>query len=160
MAFDAEALWVIFNADELWRRGIWRRLNFAWQLTQGLLTHFSFCMAFDALFVCGIWRTFCAWHLTQINFTCQLTQIYVHGNWRRIFFFQNFFWIFFFYKIFFQIFFWFYFSNFLFKFFLNFFFFLATVKLSNSLLCKYIFCLKSFWKLTFFQHFLGCYKSE
>ena len=71
-------------------------------------------MAFDAVhFLHGTWRTFCAWHLTQftfcmaidadcnrchltqINFTCQLTQNYVHGNWRRIFFFNLLFSIFF-----------------------------------------------------------------
>ena len=101
--------------------------------------------AFDAFqLLHGIWCTFCAWHLTQINFTCQSTQIYVLGNWRRIFFFQHFFWIFFlnfFQKLFFL-------KKFLFKFFLNFFFFLATVKLSDSLLCKYILSLKSFRKLT------------
>ena len=127
-------------------------------------------MSFDALFVHGIWRTFCAWHLTQIEIVVIRRRWILHVNWRRIYFFHNFSWIFSF-KLFFHFFFkncfWkfilkifleFFFKTFFFKFFFNFFFFLATVKLSNSLLCKYILCLTSFWKLTLFQHFLGCSK--
>ena len=146
MAIDAGA----FDAFQL-LHGIWRTFC-AWHLTQIEIDGIwrTFCVwHLTQIEIDVIWRTFFAWHLTQINFTCQLTQIYVHGNWRRIFFFQNFFKFFFwrFFSNFFQIFF----SNFLFKFFFNFFFFLATVKLSNSLQCKYLLCLKSFWKLTFWK---------
>ena len=50
--------------------GFWRRSIFAWHMT-----HFL-CMAFDA-----DWN---GCQLTQINFTWQLTQSYIHGNWCRI----------------------------------------------------------------------------
>ena len=51
--------------------GFWRSSLFAWHLT-----HFL-CMAFDA-----DWN---GCHLTQINFTCQLTQTEVLGGiWRKL----------------------------------------------------------------------------
>ena len=136
--------------------GFWRSSLFAWHLTHFLcmafdadwnrchLTHFL-CMAFDADWNrCHLTHFLCMafdadWLYMSIDadlFPWQLTQ--------NIFFLN-----FFFFKFFFK---------FLFYFF--FFFFLATVKLGNSLLCKYILSQKSFWKLTFFQHFLGCSKSE
>ena len=92
MAIDAGA----FDAFQL-LHGIWRTFC-AWHLTQIEIDVIwrTFCAwHLTQIEIDVIWRTFCAWHLTQINFTCQSTQIYVHGNWRRIFFFQHFFWIFF-----------------------------------------------------------------
>ena len=141
MNFEAGA----FDADKIlhgnWRRGFWRISAFAWHLT-----HFL-CMAFDA-----DWNR---WHLT--HFLCMAFDadwnrrhltLFLHGIWRRLILHVN--WRrfmsmaidaeYFFFKIFFE----FFFSKFKKKiqnFFQNFF-------------------LKSFWKLTFFQHFLGCSKSE